>query len=511
MMRLFYFDEPLLQFHHRQSVEDPRDGLTLFGPLAKGTVYGIRSGVIGTEQGIRRFKKWLSTIGKPIFSAKTPAEALFRPIFPGFKTVFGVPWEPEPLITLTIPTEGPDSLASVLYLGDSHQRVYKTVDLFAEKIAGAARREEDVVDVWFVIVPEEIYKYCRPLSTVERSLRLDSGSDLSLAQAKKLTKEPSLFPEVNEAAIPFSYEPDFHNQLKAKLLLRSAPLQIIQESTLTPDEFLKADGRPLRKVDAPSTVAWNLCTTAFYKAGGRPWKLNHVRRGVCYLGLVFKRDDRSGDASNACCAAQMFLDSGDGVVFKGAVGPWYSQNNREFHLKRDAAREVVNLAIETYKQKNYDRKPPSELFIHGRVRFDDEEWEGFRSAVSDETNIVGVRINRGTHLKLYSPGDYPVLRGTAHVSTEKEAYLWTVGFVPRLQTYLGKEVPNPLLIDICRGKADILQVVRDILALTKLNYNACIFADGEPVTLKFADAVGEILTAAPISKDTPPLPFKYYI
>ena len=40
------------------------------------------------------------------------------------------------------------------------------------------------------------------------------------------------------------------------------------------------------------------------------------------------------------------------------------------------------------------------------------------------------------------------------------------------------------------------QVLKDILALTKLNYNACIYADGEPVTLRFADKIGEILTAS---------------
>jgi antitoxin component HigA of HigAB toxin-antitoxin module len=34
-------------------------------------------------------------------------------------------------------------------------------------------------------------------------------------------------------------------------------------------------------------------------------------------------------------------------------------------------------------------------------------------------------------------------------------------------------------------------------------FHACIFADGEPVTLKFADRVGEILTAGPIGTDTP--------
>ena len=51
---------------------------------------------------------------------------------------------------------------------------------------------------------------------------------------------------------------------------------------------------------------------------------------------------------------------------------------------------------------------------------------------------------------------------------------------------------------------------KDVLALTKLNYNACMFADGMPVTIRFADAVGEILTAAP-DVEKRPLPFKYYI
>ena len=36
------------------------------------------------------------------------------------------------------------------------------------------------------------------------------------------------------------------------------------------------------------------------------------------------------------------------------------------------------------------------------------------------------------------------------------------------------------------------------------------FADGLPVTLKFADAIGEILTAAP-NLEGAPLPFKFYI
>ena len=94
--------------------------------------------------------------------------------------------------------------------------------------------------------------------------------------------------------------------------------------------------------------------------------------------------------------------------------------------------------------------------------------------------------------------------------SDRRGYLWTKGFTPRLDTYPGWETPNPLNIELTRGTADLRQVMIDILGLTKVNFNACVFADGLPVTLKFADAVGEILTAAPV-QDLPPLPFRHYI
>jgi hypothetical protein len=71
-------------------------------------------------------------------------------------------------------------------------------------------------------------------------------------------------------------------------------------------------------------------------------------------------------------------------------------------------------------------------------------------------------------------------------------------------------VPNALIVELNKGEAPLETVLQDILTLTKLNYNTCIFGDGLPITLKFANAVGEMLTAGPI-KDIPPLPFSHYI
>jgi len=48
------------------------------------------------------------------------------------------------------------------------------------------------------------------------------------------------------------------------------------------------------------------------------------------------------------------------------------------------------------------------------------------------------------------------------------------------------------------------------LGLTKLNYNSCRHSDGWPVTLNFADAVGEALINGPAISNAP-LAFKHSI
>lgn len=505
MSQLLRFAEPTLLFAYGQAMEDPRDGLSLFGPLDEGKPYGIRAGAIGTRDGILRFKKWLEKLQRPIFNS--PYQ-IARPPFPGFEAVFRISWNPQPVIEIEIPA---NELKNVLYIDDKYQRVFKTVDVFSGRIIDAMRQEEAGVDIWFVIVPDEVRQYCRPQSIIERELRLQAALKMPLREAKRIHKEPSLFAEYNATAVAYQYEVNFHNQLKAKLLQYHVPTQIIRESTIAHHDFPDSFGNPKRKLDAlQSAIAWHISTATFYKAGGRPWKIGNIRDGVCYIGLVFKRDERNlEDQRMACCAAQMFLDSGDGIVFKGAVGPWYNPNVGDYHLSREDAAKLVKLAVESFKKNT--GTAPKELFLHGKVRFNNEEWEGFQESVDSSTNLVGIRIREENDFKLYRKGEHPVLRGLAYIRDERTAYLWTKGFTPRLQTYPGREVPKPLLVDICRGNVAIETVLSDIMALTKLNYNACVFADGMPVTLKFANAVGEILTSGPTASDVSPLPFRYYI
>ena len=504
MENLYKIPEPKLIFNYSQKLEDPRDGLTLFGPLDKGKPYGIRYGVIGTNDGVKRFKNWVQKIQKPIFN--NDEYELARPMFPGFEAAFRIPWDIKPSLEILVSNEEIDT---TLYLDDRHNRVYKTVSIYSDRIINAIAQEDTKVDIWFVIIPDRVYQYCRPNSYVDPDIRVESTSKLPLNYVHKLRQQKSLFPEDNQKAIPYFYDVNFHHQLKARILKFNIATQIIRESTIAYQDFKDSFGRYERDLSKmESAIAWNISTSTFYKAGGRPWKISDVRDGVCYVGLVFKKNNYDRDPSSACCGAQMFLDSGDGVVFKGAVGPWYQPERGDFHLSYDAAKELISLVLESYEYHTGNH--PKELFIHGKVRFNKHEWAGFNSVTTKGTNLVGVRIRHDSNLKLYRSGSHPILRGLSYIRDSRTAYLWTKGFVPRLQTYPGREVPNPLLIDVCRGEADINTVLKDIMGLTKLNYNTCIFADGLPVTLRFADAIGEILTAGPL-EDISPLPFRNYI
>lgn len=503
MNELIHIPEPLLLFGHNQAMEDPRDGLTLFGPLDHGKPYGIKAGVIGTKSGIEYFERWVAWIQRPVF---TRPPVLGRPPFPGFETVFRTLWNLKPALTLTVTDQEIDEF---LYLDEPHQRVYGTVSVFSKRIHDAIKEEEAKPEIWFVVVPDRVWKYCRPKSVIDPALRQQAMKSFTKPKAAKaFYATRSLFPEMEQDATPFVYEEQFHNQLKARLLEDMVLTQIVRESTLANIASPDDPGVDLRQVARQSEIAWNLCTAVFYKVGGRPWKVSDIRDGVCYVGLVFKKDERTDNPRNACCAAQMFLDSGDGVVFKGALGPWYNDETSDFHLSYEAAKAVADTAITSYKKRV--GHPPKEMFIHGRVRFEDSEWFGFKDAAGSVTNVVGIRIREEKNLKLYRKGQNPVMRGLANIRSPRSAHLWTRGWTPRIQTYPGREVPNALMIEISKGDAAIDVVLRDVLALTKLNYNTCIFGDGTPITLKFANAVGEILTAGPL-KDVPPLPFGHYI
>jgi hypothetical protein len=129
-MKLLYLEEPSLRFGLGQSVDDPRDGLALFGPLDSGETTAIKVGAVGTSEGIERFERWLERLQMPINSAEDPAELNFRPVFPGFQAVFKVPLGPKLHASVEIPAA---DLAAALSIHSHHERVYSAVTLYQRR------------------------------------------------------------------------------------------------------------------------------------------------------------------------------------------------------------------------------------------------------------------------------------------------------------------------------------------------------------------------------------------
>lgn len=509
-LRVEHLHEPPLVFGYEQRTAHPKDGLFLYGPHDKASkTKDIRVGLIGTTQGISHFRGWAKRIARkvdvPPPGKGEKADRLHLANFPGLEPTFGITFDPDECVGLAIELREIDRTTRLLNL---HEAVSKTVKLYADKARRHRKNDERDVDIWILILPEMIFDRCRPGSK-RTGLPMEKG-DFSKKQ-KKRSDLPLLAPLLEESGEEiFDDTPDFHRLAKAEFLSIS-PTQLVRETTLAPEAFKNKAGYPTRRTQDPATVAWNLTTGLYYKTQPRPpWKLAEVRPRVCYVGLVYKNLPNDPN-DHACCAAQMFLNEGDGVVFRGANGPWKT-GDYEYHLKRDAAKSLLSMVLETYAETHDG--PPQELFIHGQTYFNDEEWKAFEEAAPKGTNVVGVRIRqtRG-ETKLFRDGDYPVLRGTAVMLDEQNAYLWTTGYVPQLDTYIGPETPNPLFVTVLRSKhqmPDLKSVLTDIMGLTKINYNSCNFNDGLPVTVRFAQMVGEVLTMG-AAKGAERQPFRYYI
>jgi len=497
------FKEPLIEFRYGQALEDPHDGLSLFGPFdadLPSHPKKITYGVIGTKNGLTLFDEWSKLLNTPLISE--PKKLKIWPPFPGFEVAFACEWPEKPAWRFEVEEE---ALIKTSRHRDPYARTYGVVDIYMEAFKILQKRDEDF-NVIICVVPEEVYKNCRPKSRPDgvwgyRPRKKD------IEEFRKGQKTIDDFDDFREhwSTDKYSMSPDFRRQIKARALKYNIPIQIIRETTLS----LKNYGDENRRLTCLSDRAWNLSTALYYKAGGKPWKLASAREGVCYIGISFRRTNVESDSRTACCAAQMFLDSGDGIVFLGDEGPWYSPQEKQYYLSKKAAYNLLSGILKTYSDMGGEYL--KELFIHCRSRINKDAFEGYREACPENVKLIGVRVKKEKYdLKLYRPGKMPVMRGSFVKWDDRIGYLWGAGFKPRLETYDGWEVPIPLKIIVQYGETSIEQVASDIFSLTKLNYNACKLGDSEPVTIMFSDDVGEILVSNPQVRERKPQ-FKFYI
>src|SRR5205085_5226711 len=136
--------------------------------------------------------------------------------------VFLTDWPINPIIEIPVSTV---EVANSIRKTDRHTAIYETVGLFTDPIIRQLRDDDLGVDIWFVVIPDEVWRLGRPLSRPRRAEAVPDPSALGMRLARRFLREPSLFDEDMAATTAYRYDLNFHHQLKARLIPHKAVVQ----------------------------------------------------------------------------------------------------------------------------------------------------------------------------------------------------------------------------------------------------------------------------------------------
>jgi hypothetical protein len=475
-VNLSFFSEPDLEFGNGGTHVDIRYGMIRHGPLDLGdstAPTSLKVGIVGTDETIAAMRAWLDKCRTGVAAKQSKLANLFAP-FPGFSTdscfrsslVFHDRWcapiRQRELEAAVAHTHGNEIVRDAAALFIAH----------AESLI-----EQGGPMVLICAPPKEL------LAAVDEPPRrrpdpseqeLDEGSDSPHGDQRLL--------------IPF------HDVLKAEGLRLGIPIQMVRPYTYT-GERARQKTKGVQPSSAPmqdeATRAWNLHAALYYKAGGVPWRLlrNPTDLATCFVGISFYKS-LDGDRL-LTSVAQVFNERGEGVIVKGAQAQ-LSKDDRQPHLADQDAQALLMNAVGVYRKEH--RTMPARIVVHKTSKMTEGEIRGFRAA-SEESKIDVVELLslRRSFTRLFRAGTYPPLRGTFLNLQPGSGILYLRGSVQFFQAYPGMYVPRPLELTVASSETPLEQLARELLSLSKLNWNNTQFDGGEPITVRAARRVGDIL------------------
>lgn len=504
--------EPSLLFARQQLCEDPKTGITLFGPagLDRTPRPSIRVGVIGTGDSIQQLSNWLEAARSPIQAGCDPKgkpyDTLLAPMFPGFDQDSPFRCNVE-VVDAHCETISQAAIDAALNDPRFPVRVKNMVDLVSQRLNVLSQKEPQP-DVVVCAMPKDVEAACgsdaraagrtRVFVTKEekkwrRAERRDQGAG-QLRFSFGIDEDDHTSRSV---ATPSRFNQDFHNALKARAMVSGLTTQLLWDSTL----------RRTRGTQDPATVAWNFFTALYYKAGNVPWELPFPGGGSCFVGVTFYRESPDPESPTRTCLAQAFSETGEGIVLRGDPITWDRDRDRKPHLKRADAKKLLEQVLEMY-QLHFSQLP-RRVVVHKSSRYWDDERQGFLDALGAVPSYDLLAIER-RGIRFFRLGAEPPVRGTVVQLGERNYLVFTRGYVPFLRSYPGLRVPNPLEIVEHWGDSSANRVCSEILSLTKLNWNTSAFASANPITIGFARDVATIIKELPEGSQ-PHFKYRYYM
>lgn len=482
-LRIFRIEEPELFFGGNGKCHDPQVGLLNYGPhggVKAGTQrkISIRAGMIGTERSIDKTKVWLDRL-KYRIAAEERSSTEYKGIdFPGL-TLDG------PLGFEIIVDEGCAAKIDREFIRSlkpepRKKRVYLAVKEYCEKF-------DDLTEA-----------HPRP-----QIILLPIDDDLLSLCKDPFQKTDRIVYEYREFGDHYSSDAelfDFHNYLKAQAALRNFTTQMITPKTLAFSA----------QKQSAALIGWNFSVAVYYKATGIPWKLAEIDDETCYIGVSFYNEIGKSGKTIRASIAQVYMRTGESQVIRGEAFEWDEEKEkRNVRLSSQQMEKIIRDAIELFsRQRN---KLPRRVVVHKSSRFSAEELSGCEQACKNIDTLDVIHVIEWPGLRAYHEKyDYPVVRGTTIADTN-EAMLFTSGYVPVLATYPGPGVPRPLHLICQRLDTSIESVCRDIMGLTKLDWNSSTFYTRMPVTIGVSRKVGAVMAEMVSGGGVPPSSYRFFM
>ncbi|MDR2719462.1 MAG: hypothetical protein LBC03_01480 [Nitrososphaerota archaeon] len=485
-----YLEEPLIEVGENIAVPEPKMGLTLLGPLGDNSArYDINIGLIGDSQSIEKTKNMIEKFNVTTYGKNKSSLHVDFPGLDKLRIKFNVKREAEmDNDTLKQKIENTPSFSA---------RVEQVGNIIREKIK-AIMDVEPVPHILILAYPEIVDEYCIKAAVGQRGLPRKTSLEKSIEKTR--AKNQTLDRFFGLPPPPVTYRPtDLRSLVKAICMDYDIPVQILRPSTTEPYNL----EHPIREDDA--TTFWNLVVAAFYKSNHLPWRVKGILNDTCYIGISFFRDRDDSSVVKTSLAQFFSLDS-EGYVFKGKKAIIDEYNAP--HVSKEEARELIERAIEVYKANKGDCSP-RRIVVHKTSRFTEDEKIGFQEGAKEIAKLDLIAF--GTRdIKLLRWGQQPPIRGTMVRLPDNSVLLYTFGYIPYLDVYPGPRVPAPLEIIEHHGSTSVDIICKEILALTKLNWNSAKFCIKAPITVSFARRVGFFLRNAPPTL-TPKGKFKFYM
>jgi hypothetical protein len=492
-MNLSFFQEPELEFGNSGTHVDIRYGMMRHGPLDLGEPTAptqLRIGIVGTEETISSMRAWFERCRPGVAAKQSKLGNLFPP-FPGF-------------------SEDSPFHSSLIF----HDRWCAPIRQREFEVALANTHGNETVREaagLFIDHAKSLVEQAGPMVLI-----CAPPTELLAAVDEPPGRRPdTLDEELDEGSEPPQSDRRhliaFHDVLKAEGSRLNVPIQMVRPYTYTGNRNQrknKVNGTASLAMQDEATRAWNLHAALYYKAGGVPLRLprNAADLATCFVGISFYKS--IGGERLLTSVAQVFNERGEGVIVRGAQAQ-LSKDDRQPHLSEADSQSLLANAISVYRREH--RTSPARVVVHKTSKMTDGEIRGLGAGADQhKIDVVELVSLRRSFTRLFRAGTYPPLRGTLLKLRETSAILYLRGSVQFFQSYPGMYVPRPLELSVSRAEGTLEQLGKEILSLSKLNWNNTQFDGGEPITVRAARRVGDILKCLPDGAEPQPS-FRFYM